>query len=63
VPGRSCPVDSADDFFRVRLICTLLDTCGMCFDKGSAKKKLDQFLIIFQVRRGHRRTPHHQPPR
>lgn len=22
----------------------------MCFDKGSAKKKLDQFLVIFQVR-------------
>lgn len=49
MPGRSCPVDSSDDFFRIRLICTLLDTCGMCFDKGSAKKKLDQFLTIFQV--------------
>ncbi|KAL7411066.1 armadillo-type protein [Mrakia frigida] len=49
IPGRTCPVDSADDFFRVRLICTLLDTCGMCFDKGSTKKKLDQFLTIFQL--------------
>lgn len=49
VPGRSSPVDAADDFFRVRLICTLLDTCGMCFDKGSSKKRLDQYLIVFQV--------------
>lgn len=23
----------------------------MCFDKGSAKKKLDQYLVIFQVGR------------
>jgi hypothetical protein len=49
VPGRACENDAADDFFRVRLICTLLDTCGMCFDKGSTKKKLDQFLVVFQV--------------
>jgi len=46
---RFCPIDAPDDFFRVRLCCTLLDTCGMCFDRGSAKKKLDSFLIFFQV--------------
>lgn len=38
-----------DDFFRVRLVCVLLDTCGMCFDSGSQKKKLDNFLTFFQV--------------
>jgi regulator of nonsense transcripts 2 len=50
VPGRSSPVDAADDFFRVRLVCTLLDSCGTCFDKGSNRKKLDHFLTVFQVR-------------
>jgi regulator of nonsense transcripts 2 len=49
IPGRSSPLDSADDFFRIRLVCALLDTCGGCFDKGSTRKKLDQFLVIFQV--------------
>lgn len=49
IPGRSSPIDSADDFFRIRLVCALLDTCGGCFDKGSSKKKLDQFLVIFQL--------------
>lgn len=49
VPGRESPIDAVDDFFRVRLICTLLDTCGMCFDKGAPKRKLDRFLTVFQV--------------
>ncbi|KAH8549365.1 armadillo-type protein [Umbelopsis sp. PMI_123] len=48
---RFCPIDAPDDFFRVRLCCTLLDTCGMCFDRGSTKKKLDSFLIFFQMYR------------
>ncbi|KAI9851881.1 MAG: hypothetical protein M1838_002452 [Thelocarpon superellum] len=47
-PGRLCPVDLPDDFFRIRLVCTLLETCGMCFDRGTAKKKLDFFLTFFQ---------------
>lgn len=38
-----------DDFFRIRLVCVLLDTCGMCFDRGSQKRKLDNFLVFFQV--------------
>ena len=48
VPGKISPLDLPDDFFRVRLACTLLDTCGHCFDRGSAKKKLDFFLTFFQ---------------
>ncbi|KAN0070805.1 Armadillo-type fold [Elaphomyces granulatus] len=34
-------------FFRIHLICTLLDTCGVYFDRGFAKK-LDFFLTFFQ---------------
>lgn len=47
-PGVSCPLDMPDDFFRIRLVCTLLDVCGMCFERGSGKKKLDFFLTFFQ---------------
>ncbi|KAI9696778.1 MAG: hypothetical protein M1836_005140 [Candelina mexicana] len=47
-PGRFNTLDMPDDFFRARLTCTLLDSCGMCFDRGSAKKKLDFFLTFFQ---------------
>ncbi|KAI9499281.1 armadillo-type protein [Zychaea mexicana] len=46
---RFCPMDAPNDFFRIRLCCTLLDTCGMCFDRGSSKRKLDHFLIFFQM--------------
>ncbi|KAI0248110.1 ARM repeat-containing protein [Lactifluus subvellereus] len=48
LPQFPCPVDMPDDFFRVRLVCVLLDTCGMCFDRGSQKRKLDNFLVFFQ---------------
>lgn len=47
-PGRTTPFDPPDDFFRIRLVCTILDTCGMCFDRGSSRKKLDFFLTFFQ---------------
>jgi regulator of nonsense transcripts 2 len=47
-PGRITMLDLPDDYFRLRLACTLLDTCGHCFDRGSAKKKLDFFLSFFQ---------------
>ncbi|KAI9031872.1 armadillo-type protein [Phycomyces nitens] len=46
---RFCPMDAPNDFFRIRLCCTLLDTCGMCFDRGSSKTKLDNFLAFFQM--------------
>lgn len=41
-------LDLPDDYFRIRLVCTILDTCGICFDRGTAKKKLDFFLTFFQ---------------
>ncbi|KAI9106044.1 armadillo-type protein [Phlyctochytrium arcticum] len=43
------PLDAVHDFFRVRLACTLLETCGQCFDRGSAGKKLDAFLIYLEM--------------
>ncbi|KAI4110026.1 MAG: hypothetical protein L6R37_000159 [Teloschistes peruensis] len=41
-------LDMPDDFFRVRLVCTMLDFCGGYFDRGSGRKKLDFFLTFFQ---------------
>jgi regulator of nonsense transcripts 2 len=38
-----------DDFFRIRLVATLLENCGMFFNRGLAGKKLDYFLSFFQV--------------
>ncbi|PVF99373.1 ARM repeat-containing protein [Serendipita vermifera] len=49
LPGQISPIDAPDDFFRIRLVCTLLDACGMCFDRGSYKRKLDRFLTFFQL--------------
>ncbi|GLB37513.1 putative up-frameshift suppressor 2 [Lyophyllum shimeji] len=48
LPRQPNPLDMPDDFFRIRLVCVLLDTCGMCFDRGTQKKKLDNFLVFFQ---------------
>ena len=42
-------LDPVENFFRVRLVCALLDTCGQYFDRGSTKKRLDCFLLYFQV--------------
>ncbi|KAJ4289126.1 mRNA decay protein [Kalmusia sp. IMI 367209] len=47
-PGLYNPLDLSDDYFRIRLVCNLLETCGMYYDKGAAKKKLDFFLTFFQ---------------
>ncbi|KAK4055012.1 mRNA decay protein [Microbotryomycetes sp. JL221] len=48
-PDVASPVDSPADCFRIRLICVLLDTCGSCFERGTLKKKLDNFLLFFQM--------------
>ncbi|POY76480.1 hypothetical protein BMF94_0681 [Rhodotorula taiwanensis] len=48
-PDFPTAIDAPDDYFRVRLVCTLLDTCGACFDRGALKKKLDSFLTFFQM--------------
>ncbi|KAJ3680250.1 hypothetical protein LUZ60_016528 [Juncus effusus] len=41
-------LDPPEDCFRIRLIITLLQTCGHYFDRGSTKRKLDRFLLYFQ---------------
>nr|XP_055045693.1 regulator of nonsense transcripts 2 [Misgurnus anguillicaudatus]XP_055045695.1 regulator of nonsense transcripts 2 [Misgurnus anguillicaudatus] len=46
--GSPSILDPPEHLFRIRLVCTLLDTCGQYFDRGSSKKKLDCFLIYFQ---------------
>jgi regulator of nonsense transcripts 2 len=37
--------DGPSDCNRLRCVCALLDTCGSFFCKGSAKRKLDMFLV------------------
>ena len=54
VDGRPTPdsvsdIDTPSDFFRIRLVSTLLDTCGMYFDRGILKRNMDAFLAFFQV--------------
>ncbi|QSZ34034.1 hypothetical protein DSL72_005614 [Monilinia vaccinii-corymbosi] len=48
IPGRINPFDMPDDYFRIRLVATLLETCGIFFSRGAAGKKLDYFLSFFQ---------------
>lgn len=48
VPGRINLFDMPDDFFRIRLVATLLETCGIFFNRGASGKKLDYFLSFFQ---------------
>lgn len=55
--GSPSPLDHPDSYFRVRLICLLLDTCGIYFDRGSAKKRLDAFLVFFQCYLFSKRQP------
>ncbi|CAB0039926.1 unnamed protein product [Trichogramma brassicae] len=43
-----CPLDPPDNLFRIRLVCTLMDTCASYIDSGSGKKKLDYYLVFFQ---------------
>ncbi|KAM0252391.1 hypothetical protein ACHAQJ_007723 [Trichoderma viride] len=48
VLGKYNPFDLADDYFRIRLVSIMLETCGMFFNRGAAGKKLDYFLSFFQ---------------
>uniref|UniRef100_A0A7N0V2R3 MIF4G domain-containing protein n=1 Tax=Kalanchoe fedtschenkoi TaxID=63787 RepID=A0A7N0V2R3_KALFE len=41
-------LDPPEDFFRIRMVITLLQTCGQYFGRGSSKRKLDRFLLYFQ---------------
>ncbi|KAG9489908.1 hypothetical protein GDO78_005690 [Eleutherodactylus coqui] len=46
--GTASLLDPPEHLFRIRLVCTILDTCGQYFDRGSSKRKLDCFLVYFQ---------------
>ena len=41
-------IDAPQNFFRVRLVCALLESCGTFFSRGAAKKRLDNFLPYLQ---------------
>ncbi|KAL3151997.1 hypothetical protein ABBQ32_001118 [Trebouxia sp. C0010 RCD-2024] len=47
-PEEADKLDPPFSYFRIRLICSLLETCGQFFNKGLAKKRLDRFLTFFQ---------------
>ena len=40
--------DELSDCFRVRLVCTLLDSLGKYFAKGKRRLLMDRFLVFFQ---------------
>ncbi|MEW5315382.1 MAG: hypothetical protein WDW38_006816 [Sanguina aurantia] len=48
-PERLAALDPPDDFFRIRLVCALLETCGCYFNEGAARKHLDRFLTFLQA--------------
>ncbi|CAD7091220.1 unnamed protein product [Hermetia illucens] len=46
--GVYSPLDPPDSLFRLKLGCTLLDTCGQYFTSAVSRKRLDYFLVFFQ---------------
>ncbi|KAJ1657487.1 mRNA decay protein [Dispira simplex] len=48
-PGRYSPLDLPHDFFRVRLCCCLLDTCGVYFTTPQAQSKIGLFLLTLEL--------------
>lgn len=44
---RFAALDSVDDCFKIRLVCTLLDNLGKFFNKGKRALLMDRFLIFF----------------
>lgn len=57
--GSPSSLDPPEHLFRIRLVCTILDTCGQYFDRGSSKRKLDCFLVYFQVCKLRYAVQHH----
>ncbi|KAI7569410.1 ARM repeat-containing protein [Hortaea werneckii] len=47
-PGKISPMDLPDDYFRIRLVAALLETCGVYFERGANKRKLDFYLAFLQ---------------
>ena len=40
-------LDQTSDSFRIRLVCTLLDSLGKYFTKGKRRLLMDRFLVFF----------------
>lgn len=49
MPDVPSAIDTPQDWFRIRLICTLLDATIVHLDHGVNKVKVDGFLTFFQV--------------
>jgi regulator of nonsense transcripts 2 len=41
-------LDPPSDWFRIRLVCAALDTCGIYFTRGTGGERLDRFLVYFE---------------
>jgi len=41
------PNEAPWDYFRIKLVCVLLETCAHYYDRGAVKVKLDRFLQFF----------------
>ncbi|KAJ2852601.1 mRNA decay protein [Coemansia brasiliensis] len=48
-PGRSCELDAASDYFRVRLICTLLSTCGRHICRAENLHVMHELGLLVQM--------------
>ncbi|KAJ2007145.1 mRNA decay protein [Coemansia thaxteri] len=48
-PGRSCEHDLSGDCFRVRLVCTILSTCGQFIRDPGAVEALERYMLHFQL--------------
>lgn len=46
--GVASPLDPPENLIRIRLVCTLLDTCGKFFTHSDVRTKLPYFLTYFQ---------------
>lgn len=55
-PERAARYDPPAAYFRSRLVCVLLGSCGHYFSKGAAAHRLDRFFAYFQ------RYLLHKPP-
>lgn len=47
-PEESLRLDPPSNYFRIRLVCSLLETCSNTMTKGSARGRLDKFLPYLQ---------------
>ncbi|KAJ2559170.1 mRNA decay protein [Coemansia sp. RSA 1933] len=50
-PGRSSGIDSSNDYFRIRLVCTLLSTCGkyVCNRSAEHHRELAKYAVYLQL--------------